>query len=750
MSAKRNTHHPYRRALSLLLAAGLTAGSLLLAVAGASATEASDDAAIDPSFSGNPIQVERDLSAYNLPADSLYHTAEVMPDTWVFTDALGRTALTQADVGSPREDRTLAMFFWMWHTYMAEQYTPFNVQKFLDANDAAGIPYEDYIYNGEHEVWPDTFTTACFWNEPIYGYYRSDDQWVARKQVELLAAAGVDVVFSDNTNGTLLWDDGFPFILEAWEQEQKKGVDTPLVSFMLPFVPGYNTRVQLYYLYDNFYKVGKFPSMWFYWEGKPMLMAHGQTTLSDIANDSELSAYYTFRPGQPSYFTKKENYTWGWLSVYPQATHYAKNPLTGKLELEQITVGVAQNANYNTMDLAAMNGPNVMGRSYTSDRQHLGEEGSSLWGYNLAEQFEYALEKDPKVIFVTGWNEWMCTRAARWPANINAVDNGFPDTFNDEYSRDLEPTRGELGDNYYYQFVNFVRRYKGVREIPSPTTATTIQMDGSEAQWATVGPYYAANIDNIGDRNSPGYIGTHYSDYSGRNDIIGAQVARDDEYLYFHVECANDITPHTDPLWMHLYIDSDGENNGWNSFDYVVNKSAASDTTVVLEKFTGNGYETVKVSDCAYTQNGRYMTVQIPKADLGIQGYDFTVNFAWTDNVHDVADTGTGEGENTVYSTFSGDILDFYTSGDVAPGGRFKYSYISTTENAGVTVEETTAESTTQSDPNESSAITTESEESTAVASSSGCGSLLSGGWVATLTLGAARILSVKRKGKRT
>ncbi|MBR5123598.1 MAG: hypothetical protein IKU90_00580, partial [Clostridia bacterium] len=36
---------------------------------------------------------------------------------------------------------------------------------------------------------------------------------------------------------------------------------------------------------------------------------------------------------------------------------------------------------------------------------------------------------------------------------------------------------------------------------------------------------------------------------------------------------------------------------------------------------------------------------------------------------------------------FSGDIMDFYISGDVAPGGRFKFSYISTTENAGTPVE---------------------------------------------------------------
>ncbi|MBP3571550.1 MAG: hypothetical protein J6M42_06280, partial [Clostridia bacterium] len=58
-----------------------------------------------------------------------------------------------------------------------------------------------------------------------------------------------------------------------------------------------------------------------------------------------------------------------------------------------------------------------------------------------------------------------------------------------------------------------------------------------------------------------------------------------------------------------------------------------------------------------------------------------------TDNVHDVDDKGTGEGNAATYTTFSGDILDFYTSGDVAPGGRFKFSYISTPENSGISEE---------------------------------------------------------------
>jgi hypothetical protein len=145
---------------------------------------------------------------------------------------------------------------------------------------------------------------------------------------------------------------------------------------------------------------------------------------------------------------------------------------------------------------------------------------------------------------------------------------------------------------------------------------------------------------------------------------------------------------------MVLYIDSDQQNQGWETFDYVLNKTSPTATTATLEKFTGNGYETEKVGDVEYTVDGKYMQVKVPKSMLNISGYDFTVNFAWTDNVHDEADAGERGNTEYKYTTFSGDIMDFYISGDVAPAGRFKFSYVSTNANA-------TGESTETEQPTE-------------------------------------------------
>ena len=399
-----------------------------------------------------------------------------------------------------------------------------------------------------------------------------------------------------------------------------------------------------------------------------------------------------------------------------------------------MTVGVAVNHNYVTHEITAMNGENVIGRSYTSEGYHT-EEGASLWGYNFSEQMEYALEVDPSILFVTGWNEWTAGRHESW----SDIQNAFPDQYIDEYSRDMEPSKGELKDHYYYLLVNSMRRFKGCNPIPEPTVIKTIDINGDISQWEDVGPYYAAYIGNTDDRNAEGYGSLVYTETSGRNDIIGAQVARDDEYVYFNIECAEDITPYTDKLWMTLYIDSDQENQGWETFDYVVNKSAASASTAVLEKFTGEGYNSEKVADVEYKVTGRYMVVKISKASLGLEGNDYTINFSCTDNVHD-------EGN---YDVFSGDIMDFYISGDVAPGARFKYSYISTQDNSVETLPETDPPATEpQTEAPGTEAPQTDSSTDDGSENSEGCKSVFGGTTVALVSVmvGAAMFVTKKKR----
>ena len=620
--------------------------------------------------------------AYVIPSDSLIYTHEVMPDTWVFTDGLGRVSLTNADVGDLKADKTLAMFYWTWHIDGFTTHVPINVQEYSEKYPEAMRDWDNPVWNNTYSYW---------WNESIYGFYRGDDKWVLRKQAELLANAGVDVIFTDNTNAEMTWRNAYTPLMEEWSDAMEDGLKTPKVSFMLPFWDKNYTNTQVQSIYLDVFRAGKFQNLWFYWDDKPMLMAiKGSFDASKTPIEKEISNFFTFRAGQPGYVVENTNNSeWGWLSMYPQAVYYKNNADRRAGIVEQMTVGVSMNHDYENKALAAMSGNNIAGRSYTSEyKDRYVKEGAeaSKWGYNFAEQWNYALEVDPKVVFVTGWNEFRVGRYEQWPeSGPAAVENAFPDQYNDEYSRDIEPSKGNLQDHYYYQLVNFVRQYKGARAIPAPSAAQTIDLNASVDQWKTVEPYYAAYIGNTEHRDAPGYGDLVYTETSGRNDIIGAQISRDADYLYFLVECAADITPYTDSLWMNLYLDVDQSKQGWNTFDFVVGKTAGTATTLVLEKFTAdNDYtKTEKVADVEYKVDGRYMTVKIAKADLGITDA-YTVNFAWTDNVHDEGD----------YTKFSGDILDFYISGDVAPGGRFKYSYVVAAADSGETTEPTETETT--------------------------------------------------------
>lgn len=594
---------------------------------------------------------------YEIPEDSLFHQNAPMPDTWVFTDGLGRRSLTYEEVGAPKSDHTLAMFYWTWHTKETAAKGAVNTTALMER-------YPDAKNDYNHKAWEGT-GHYCFWNEPIYGFYNTEDTWVLRRHAEMLAGALVDVVFTDNTNGGETWKASYEALFDTWKQAEKDGVRAPKISFHLPFAPFPESDAQVRSLYRNVYSNEKWRELCFEWDGKPMLLAHNNNFAgAENEEDKKLFDFFTWRAGQPGYLVDGTRVgDWGWLSTSPQALYYKE----GDPRVEQTTVGVAVNHNYVTHEITAMNGEHVMGRSYTpEDPTRYEREGreASKYGYHFANQFDYALEKDPRVIFMTGWNEWHAWRQpVPWGDVHSMVSNALADQFDDEHSRDLEPTRGALKDHYYYLLVNYARRYKGVRPIPAASGEKTVDICGADGQWRDVKPYFAAYAGNTAPRDATGYGDRTYRDDSGRNDIIGAQVARDGEYLFFRVECAEEITAPADEKWMNLYLDLHNGKCGWEGFDFVV--APDRDHALTLYRFTGDGYAHTPVCRLGSFLDGRYLTVQVKKSDLGITSPDFAVDFAWTDNVCDREDS----------TRFTGDILQFYTTGDVAPGGRFRYRY---------------------------------------------------------------------------
>lgn len=575
-------------------------------------------------------------------------------DGWALTDDLGRKAAGCTEAGERRPDKFVALFYWTWHQGNNRVASVKNITEVLREHPEA---INDY----NHPAWgvgkdrPSEF----YWEEPVFGYYRTTDPWVLRKHAEMLADAGVDAVFFDCTNGSLTWADSYEALMKTWQQALDDGVNVPKVAFMLPFGPTDYSRKSLRQLYNDVYSKGRYSDLWFRWKGKPVIMAYPDNLTQD-KTDREIAGFFTFRPGQPDYVDgPKRPDQWAWLENYPQHGYVAD----GKGGFEQVAVGVAQNAGpQRGGHCSAFNLPGTFSRSFSQRNGFDPRVDGYLYGWNFQEQWDRAHELDPELVFVTGWNEYT---AGMWRQEHGWSDPlSFVDQYNWDCSRDIEPNRGwgDRGDVYYVQLVDNVRRFKGMAPAEPASAPKTIHL-GAEGEWDDVAPRYAAYRGNTFHRDHDGAFNTHYIDRSGRNDIVEARVAHDNDNVYFCVKTAEPLTPATDPAWMQLFIDADrSKDTGWAGYDFVINRVSPSADGAVIERCASKDRSWIweTVDKVRYHVSGNMLEIAVPKALLGFDAGAVDFEFKWNDNMQ-----------------YPGSVMDFYVSGDTAPGGRFNYVYTS-------------------------------------------------------------------------
>jgi len=605
---------------------------------------------------------------------------KITPDSWTFVDGLGRTESTYGDIPDARNDheRVVGIFYHTWHTEFARGRIPVNVNQVITENPEAAKDVKNNLF------WVKKFerfyAPGYFWNEPLFGYYSTVDEYVLRKHAEMLADAGVDFIFIDGTNGRYMWEDGVNAILKVFSEARNDGVKAPQIVFWLSLSEKENRISQLNVMYENWYSKPEYDNMWFKWDGKPLVLCYTDVLEGTYENSTEIQNMFTFRQIQPSYFNQggsSPDY-WGWLSVYPQCK-YGKTDDEGRPE--QMAVGVAQNASSSTYQLTYMAaGKHVMGRSFAALDADTGKEYSysytyagneytadqrndfaTLAGRNFQQQWDYAIKCDPDVILVTGWNEWTAGR-----------DSGFCDQFTDEYSRDIEPTKGLLKDHYYYQLVANVRRYKGVdKQNWNMEDSKTIDIFSDNlSQWDSI-TSYEHYTNSTRDRDCVGYVKCKFENFTRRNDFVTSKVAYDKDNFYFYVSTLKDVSPETDSGWMRLFIDTDytGNSQNWEGFEYVINRTNPQNGLCSLERSKGVSedgswqWENVEC-EVKYSVKGNILQLQVPKKALGFEGNTFDFSFKWSDNMQK-----------------DGDIMDFYTNGDVAPGGRFCFRFQNTINN---------------------------------------------------------------------
>lgn len=547
------------------------------------------------------------------------------PDTWGAVDGMGRVLPDYRQVGPVKKNKTAAIFYFINRS----------------APGHAILNNDLMLQKHPHKVIGPLYSTH-WWAEPLFGYYRSSDPFVLREHAAMLGDAGINTVIFDNTNGPTYFKVQ-KALFKTWLH--MKALGNPVPDFACFAGNGaWSTD------YRTIYKAGLAKELWFYWDGKPLMLFHGKKGMLPL----NVKHFFTLRYCWA--WTGGKN-KWGWdnLMVSPKLYGWHKSPSVP----EEMPVAVAGWANTS------------VGRSYSNGHQPPRSEQQPGVGICFAQQWRSALTIDPAFIFITGFNEWT---AGCWPAPGRQyflrhwVGKGAPifvDEYSPEYSRDIEPMLrdagglyGGFGDNYYYQMVAELRHYKGVHRLPK-VQAAVIHIRGPMSQWKRVGPLFYNNAGLAVHRNYSGWGKEHYVNESGRNEIVASKFAYGKKSLYFWVKTVKPITSWHGKSWMLLYLSvpHNGHAGNWMGYNYIIDRRVVNGQTAVVERNTGNGYQWHAVGMARFQVRGNQMQMAVPRSALGIpNALPNEIHFKWAD-----------------HTTQDGKWTDFYLNGDCAPPFRFYY-----------------------------------------------------------------------------
>lgn len=576
---------------------------------------------------------------------------DLMSDTWVGTDALGRALATFPTERLARCGRFVGMLYNVSHG--SEQW--YRDRTLANEQDHGGDPTgplansTEIIASGggspltNAAVWT---TKGYWWAEPAVGYFLADDPWVARKNLGMLADAGVDVLIIDVTNN-VPYTVATRNLFDVAHEMRAEGNPTP----QLMFVTHFDSDDTVNKLYDRIYSQGLYEELWFRWEGKPLILAQPPKP--------------NFPPHIKEFFTWRDSWSQTDGPTSDNKDEWQLIDLRGPQKLGwHISPNIPEE-----MPVAVGGWPATnQGRSYqvtpnggTEPPLGPGDLAPDVAkGVLFSTQWRRALTVDPSFVFVSGWNEWT---AVCQPYEPNSYMLGkllqpgqcfFVDEYNQEFSRDAMPMKGGHADNYYMQLANYVRQFKGVRPVPSAHGWDAAGLDNESWRWIT--PEYRDAVGDTAPRDWDGAGGNHYVDSSGRNDIVSAKVAVDDKDIKFYVKTAVGLSPATDDNWMQLLIDIDQDSaTGWNGYEFVANVAPRDGAKTTLRSLVDGRTWQVK-----YRAAPAELVLIIPRAPLGLLNRrKVNLDFHWIDNLP----VGTGGVERWWYD------------GENAPDGRFNYRY---------------------------------------------------------------------------
>lgn len=553
------------------------------------------------------------------------------------TDGLGRVLPQQEQVGPPKKNRQVVLFYFLWQGDVSSPTS----ENYWDLTELS-LKHPEVFQDFDHPKWGGGSGRAgryYFWGQSIYGYYHGADYWVHLKNMQLLTDAGVDALAIDATN-RLTYPQQAHALMRAMETVRKQGKVPPKIIFYTNTKSGETMQE----LYDNCYKEGapyRYPDTWFYLDGKPLIIG-----LAEQAKGRDYESFFTIRQSQWPNEPQKIG-GWPWIEFQRPQKVYV-NP---KGEKEIVNVSTSQHPNLTaSMGGSAFYGkPGNWGRSFRNGSPGKPQK-DLVHGYNVQEQWDFALKQQTPFVFVTGWNEWI---AGKWHYPNNPKHALFVDQANAEYSRDMEPSlTAGLQDHYYMQLVANIRRYKGVEALPVLSQKKSVKRF---EDWDEVYPAYTDYTGDVLHRNHRGaqtQPKVNYENKTGRNDFELLKVARDNKKISFYARTAKDLTPASGDNWMTLYLDTDrSHRTGWNGYDFRVVAGKK------LQRYANGSW-----TDAASVANkvaGNQIMITIAVKKLNLDSDQLNLEFKWSDNMQQE------------------DPLDWYINGDAAPGGRFNYVVLS-------------------------------------------------------------------------
>ena len=570
-------------------------------------------------------------------------------DLLVGIDEFGRVLSPKT---SDRAEKQVGMFYWPWHGG-GHYSTIVNTSSIIEQY---GI---EYSLKNVHEYNPTN--DAQYWGEPLYGYYHSGDPYIIRRHLELLTYCGVDFIVFDATN-SFTYPQVIRKICQIIIQMQNEGFNPPRIAYYTHTVSMQTLRQA----YREIYIKEELRDAWYLMDGKPLAIAYTDPADDKARNASfewydpkpysqEILDFFTFRKPAWVGLDPVTDDGWPWVDwSFPPAVY-------GNV----MSVSVASH-HWAKFSWAVMDEDERPDAVWSGGRVSWGRGYSFALDKNLSEDatkgtfyqsvWNSAHAQDPDYVFIGGWNEFLCGMEY----NEEYQTYEIYDSYNMEFSRDIEMIKGGYNDAFVMQTAINVRKFLSEKNsedavIKTPTKKT-VDIFGDASAWDNVDAIYRIMDSTNEGRDYRGAVnGLKYVTAPAQNAVQTVKITADKDNIYMYIVCSNDITLVAENS-LNIFIGTGTPSRkGWEGYEYVINRERTANTASVMSLDTDGN--TSAVGNVKMNVSGNIMQLEIPKSLLKMQSDTFYFKVA--DSV-----------ENDT------DIMDYYVTGKSMPMGRFSYQYL--------------------------------------------------------------------------